>query len=65
MDNIYLRTKDAARYLGVSNKTILRYARDGRIPCTKPGGKLAYFLITDLDLWVAAKTYRKHHDKQN
>ena len=33
-DDEYIRTAEAARILGVSTKTVTRWAKDGRIPHT-------------------------------
>ena len=44
----YLRSKDAAEYIGVSYRTLQNYIADGRIPCTKPAGRWL-FKKRDLD----------------
>lgn len=50
--NDYLRTKDAAEYLGVAIDTLRGYARDGLIPYSRPGGRLLIFSKADLDKWI-------------
>jgi excisionase family DNA binding protein len=44
-------TRDAAKYLGLSERTLWAMAKDGRVPCVKIG-KLKRFDIADLDAFI-------------
>ena len=35
----YLKSREAAEYIGVCFRTMQTYIAEGRIPCTKPGGR--------------------------
>ena len=47
----YLRSRQAAEYLGVSYRTLQYYIADGLIPCSKPAG-LWLFRESDLDAFM-------------
>lgn len=47
----YLRTREAASYIGVCFRTMQKYIADGLIPCTKPGGRWL-FKKSDLDAFL-------------
>lgn len=47
----YLRSKDAAEYIGVCYRTMQTYIAMGLIPCTKPGGRWL-FKKRDLDAFL-------------
>ncbi len=47
----YLRTKEAAEYIGVCFRTMQNYIADGLIPCTKPAGRWL-FKKRDLDAFL-------------
>ena len=51
MNNDYLRTKEAAEYIGVGLRAMQRYIADGVIPCVKPMGRW-YFKKRDLDAFL-------------
>jgi excisionase family DNA binding protein len=51
--NKYLRVKQAAEYLGVSQHHVYRLAERRLIPHYKSrGGKVLYFLLTDLEAYI-------------
>ena len=52
----YLRTKEAAEYIGVCFRTMQKYIADGLIPCTKPGGRWL-FKKRDLDAFMENKLH--------
>lgn len=43
--------EQVAELLGVTRKTVLRWARDGRIPSVV-AGRTVFFLRADVDAWV-------------
>jgi len=45
--------QEAAEYLGVSYDTVLRWAREGIIPSSKPGGQRVLFRRSALDEYLA------------
>lgn len=47
----YLRSREAAAYIGVSFRTMQNYIADGLIPCTKPCGRWL-FKKRDLDAFL-------------
>jgi excisionase family DNA binding protein len=46
--DIYMRSREAAAYIGVCFRTLQAYIADGIIPCTKPAGRWI-FKKRDLD----------------
>lgn len=60
MNNIYLNTKEASRYLHIKISTLAvwRTNKTYNIPYTKCGGKILY-KITDLDSWLNSRTINK------
>jgi excisionase family DNA binding protein len=46
-----LKPEDVADLLGISRKTVLRWARDGRIPSVV-AGRTVFFLRPDVDAWI-------------
>jgi excisionase family DNA binding protein len=48
----YLRSTEAARYIGVCFRTMQSYISQGLIPCTKPAGRWL-FRKSDLDAFLA------------
>jgi excisionase family DNA binding protein len=50
-----LSLQEAARYLSISESTMRRYLKDGKIPSHKIGGKLFRVFPADLDEFVAAQ----------
>lgn len=54
MTQAYLRTPDAAQYLGVGQSTLERKRIDGTGPqFRRLGGKIVVYAITDLDAWAS------------
>jgi excisionase family DNA binding protein len=50
---IWLRTPEAAKYLGVHEETIRRWAREGTIPAAKLGNRGGFrFKREDLDRFL-------------
>jgi len=47
----YLRSREAAAYIGVCFRTLQTYIADGVIPCTKPAGRWL-FKQRDLDAFL-------------
>lgn len=47
----YLRSREAAEYIGVCYRTMQSYIADGIIPCTKPAGRWL-FKKRDLDAFL-------------
>lgn len=43
----YVTIKEAAEWMRVSYRTMQRYIAEGKLPCTKPGGRV---LIKEIDL---------------
>lgn len=52
IDQKYLNTNQAAKYLSVTEYTIRKYANAGLIPYYRPGGKGMLFDRADLDNFV-------------
>lgn len=48
---VYLRTREAAEYIGVCYRTMQSYIASGIIPCTKPAGRWL-FRKRDLDAFL-------------
>jgi predicted DNA-binding transcriptional regulator AlpA len=54
MTQAYLRTRDAAAYLGVSQSTLERKRVDGTGPIFRVlGAKMVTYAIADLDKWAS------------
>ena len=47
----YMKSKDAAAYIGVCFRTLQTYIASGLIPCTKPAGRWL-FKKRDLDAFL-------------
>ena len=52
IDQRYYKTTDAAKYLGIPESEMRRYARENRIPYSRPGGKIMLFDKADLDAFI-------------
>lgn len=52
IDQKYLKTREAARYLGITESELRRYARISLIPYSRPGGKMMLFAKDDLDQFI-------------
>lgn len=44
-------TKQAAAFLGVHPQTLIRWAKEGRVPCLRVGSRLR-FRRADLEAWA-------------
>lgn len=51
----YLKTQQAAEYLGLSLPSLYRLTSGGIIPTLKPGGKIIYIKKQDLDDYITGK----------
>ena len=47
-----LNNEEAARYLGISEKTLAQLRHERIIPYYKPNGKTCYYLRAELDEWM-------------
>ena len=52
VDQKYLKTADAAKYLGITEYILLRYAKQGKVQYSRPGGKQLLFDVNDLDKFM-------------
>jgi len=48
----YLKTAEAAKYLGITEYILLRYAKQGKVEYSRPGGKQLHFEISELDRFM-------------
>jgi len=48
----YLKTSQAAKYLGITEYMLRRYAKQGKVQYSRPGGKEMMFDIQDLDKFM-------------
>lgn len=48
----YYTVKDAAKYLGLPETELRRYAREGKLQYSRPGGKVLLFDKADLLLFI-------------
>ncbi len=49
----YLRTPDAARYLGLSGRTLEKHRTYGTGPAYRKLGGIVVYAVADLDAWAA------------
>mgnify|MGYP000342755158 FL=1 len=65
MNNIYLNTKEASRYLHIKISTLAvwRTNKTYNIPYTKCGGKILY-KITDLDNWLTSREVKSEENHE-
>lgn len=49
----YLRTPDAARYLGLSGRTLEKHRTYGTGPAYRKLGAIVVYAIADLDAWAS------------
>lgn len=52
IDQRYLKTPQAAKYLGITEYMLRRYAKQGKVQYSRPGGKEMMFDIQDLDKFM-------------
>jgi excisionase family DNA binding protein len=52
----FLTPKDAAKYLGISKRTLARYVKEGRIKPGRINGRVLRFRWSDLDRLVCGDT---------
>lgn len=50
-NEVYMRSRQAAEYIGVCFRTMQTYIADGLIPCAKPAGRWL-FKKSDLDAFL-------------
>ena len=48
----YLKTPDAAKYLGITEYMLRRYAKQEKVKYSRPGGKEMFFDIAELDKFM-------------
>jgi excisionase family DNA binding protein len=60
----YLRTAEAAEYLGVSPRTLEKWRLHGGGPhyCRPPGRHVVRYAVADLDRWLGAGRRRSTSD---
>ena len=52
-----LRSREAAKALGISERTLWQYTKDGLIPCKRVGaGKTKMYPVAALEAWLAGGT---------
>ena len=51
----WLRTMEAARYLGVDRSFLMALAKKGEIPRYRHNSRCAFYSVDDLDQWVSSK----------
>ena len=51
----YLSIDEAARYLSISQQTLMRYIRAGQIPVHRIGARLLRLLRSEIDAWVRSQ----------
>ena len=49
MENIGLRAKDAAKYLGIAESTLWRWTKEGLLKATKIGYRVTVWELLELD----------------
>lgn len=65
MTQRYLRTPDAAAYLGVGQSTLERKRIDGTGPAFRRlGGKIITYAIDDLDAWAGKQVFNSTSEAQ-
>lgn len=52
MDQRYYKTTEAAKYLGLSEYALRKYAKDGLIVFSRPGGKDMLFDKEEMDKFI-------------
>ncbi len=55
MSDDYLTLKEVAILLKLSERSVYRLAKDGKLPGFKPGGGAWRFRRTDVETWVDAQ----------
>lgn len=48
----YMSVDEAARYLSISQQTLMRYIRAGQIPVHRIGARLLRLQRSEIDAWV-------------
>lgn len=51
--NRWVTVKDAAKYLGVSDKTVRRYIKAGKLPAARLSSRLTRISMDDLDEFIS------------
>ena len=54
--------EEAAKYLGVSVKTLYSWVHQRKIPFVKVG-RLVKFIVTELDKWILNNAVKKREDE--
>lgn len=65
MTTAYLRTKDAAKYLGVGKSTLDRMRIEGNGPkFRRLGNKIISYAVADLDAWAGEQVFSSTSEAQ-
>ena len=59
-----LTFSEAARYTGFSRSYLYKLTSTGRIPCSKPAGKMIFFDRVELEKWLL-NNQAKHEEIEN
>ncbi len=51
----YMSVDEAARYLSISQQTLMRYIRAGQIPVHRIGARLLRLHRSEIDAWVQSQ----------
>ena len=51
----YMSVDEAARYLSISQQTLMRYIRAGQIPVHRIGTRLLRLQRSEIDAWVQSQ----------
>ena len=51
----YMSVDEAARYLSISQQTLMRYIHAGQIPVHRIGARLLRLQRSEIDAWVQAQ----------
>ena len=51
----YMSIDEAARYLSVSQQTLMRYIRAGQLPVHRIGARLLRLQRSEIDAWVQSQ----------
>ena len=51
----YMSVDEAARYLSISQQTLMRYIRAGQIPVHRIGARLLRLQRSEIDAWVQSQ----------
>ena len=61
-NSMYLDTKKAARYLGLSNRTLEKFRLTGEGPVFRKFGRRCLYSLNDLEAWAESRRRRSTSD---